>query len=213
MAESQGFKGLPIAKFSLQGHIWGMSDQDPLDSAPVPPDPAASKAAEQEDGIAAEVEADDPRWRLMIDVVTFQGKLFLDAIRDILLSPISIVLAIVGVISKPKNPGVYFYDLMRWGRWSDHFIGLFNAGLKPDERHDSASVDDIVDTLERVVRDEYYRGGLSAEARAHFERTLHRLEEDVAPEQRRLEWHIRRAVAKARAEARKLRKRITGPNA
>jgi len=100
---------------------------------------------------------------------------------------------------------------MRWGRWSDHFIGLFNAGLKPDERHDTTSVDDIVETLERVVRDEYYRGGVSAEARAQFERTLKRLEDEASPEQRRIGYQLRQAADKAREEAQKLRDKIKGP--
>jgi len=197
-----------------------MSEQNPPDhEAPKPATPVIQEVGSGDgsgDGPGSRSEdfgnaGEDPRWRLIVDVVSFQGKLFLDALRDILLSPISIVAAIVGIIARPRNPGVYFYDLMKWGRWSDHFIGLFNAGLKPDERHDTTSVDDIVDTLERVVRDEYYRGGVSAEARAHFERTLLRLEEEVAPEQRRLGWQLRRAAAKARKEARKLRSRITGP--
>jgi len=186
-----------------------MSDHDPQDSGPLPS--AAPPAQERAEEAASPAESDDPRWRLVVDVVTFQGKLVLDAVRDILLSPISIVVAIIGAVTRPSDPGTYFYELMRWGRWSDHFIGLFNAGLKPDERHDTTSVDDIVETLERVVRDEYYRGGVSAEARAQFERTLKRLEDEASPEQRRIGYQLRQAADKAREEAQKLRDKIKGP--
>jgi len=175
---------------------------------PPVPDPGADAPEEPKAGASGPT---DPRLRLAMDVFVFQGKLALDALRDLFLSPISIVAALFGVLTRSDNPGAYFYDLMRWGRRSDHFIGLFNAGLRPDERDDFASVDDFVDALEDVIVDEHKRGGVSAEAKAHFEKTLLRLEETVIPERKRLGWQVKRTAVKLRKQARKVRDQIAGP--
>jgi len=180
----------------------------------VPPVPVVPRSQGGQGGERGSNKAEtpaDPRLRLAMDVLVFQGKLALDALRDLFLSPISIVAALFGVLTRSDNPGVYFYDLMRWGRRSDHFIGLFNAGLRPDERDDFASVDDFVDALEGVIVDEHKRGGVSAEAKAHFEKTLHRLEETVSPERKRLGWRVKRTADTLRKQARKVRDQIRGP--
>ncbi len=179
-------------------HLRAMSNEEPSRLSPLgdpPPTPKAPPA--------------NPRWRLIVDVVVFQGKLGLDALRDLLLSPISIVLALAGLLTRRHDPGAYFYDLMRLGRRSDHFIGLFNAGLRPDERDEFTSVDDIVETIEKVVVDEHARGGMTTEAKAHIDRTLDQLDETIAPERIKLTWRFKRAAVIARREARKVRDQLT----
>ncbi|MBN4046660.1 hypothetical protein JYU02_01530 [bacterium AH-315-P15] len=143
------------------------------------------------------------RWVLARDIAVFQGKLALDALRDLVLSPVSIVAALAGVFLRPENPGHYFYDLMRWGRRSDHFINLFSAGQDKSERDEFTSVDDLVETLEKVVVNEHERGGMTAEAKAHIDKTLDQLEEAIAPDRRRLGWRIKRAAVSLRKEVRK----------
>jgi len=150
-------------------------------------------------------------WRLAKDVLVFQGKLGLDALRDLILSPVSVGAALFGAIFSPSEPGKYFYDLMRWGRRSDHFIGLFTAGQDPAEREDFASVDDIVETIEKVVVDEHERGGMSAEAKAHVEETLGKLEGATLGERRRMRWQVKRLAVRARREVRKVRDQFGGP--
>jgi len=59
--------------------------------------------------------------------------------------------------------------------------------------------------------DEHKRGGVSAEAKAHFEKTLLRLEETVIPERKRLGWQVKRTAVKLRKQARKVRDQIAGP--
>ncbi len=87
-------------------------------------------------------------WRLIL----FQFKLAADAIRDFLLSPISIILFIIDVVLKPDREDSYFEKLMRAGRHSDRLINLFDeyteedrfapfdhqdAGFKPPENKNS----------------------------------------------------------------------------
>lgn len=61
-------------------------------------------------------------WRLIL----FQFKLAADAIRDFLLSPISIILFIVDAVLKPDRENSYFEKLMQAGRYSDRLINLFD---------------------------------------------------------------------------------------
>jgi hypothetical protein len=189
-----------------------------------PPDPGAADASfgegpgtAPEEAAAAAPEPSSsrlsPRWRLVRDLLIFQGKLAMDALRDLILSPVSIVAAVVGLIRGGDNPGEHFYEVMKWGRRSDHFINLFSAGRDPEETDDYASLDDFVDAVETVIVDEHKRGGVSAEAKAHFEKTLHRLEETVSPSRKRLSWRVRRGAVRLRQEARKVRDQITGPGA
>jgi len=175
-----------------------------------------SNAEQPKEGAASAEEAAAPLhrskgWVLAKDVLVFQGKLALDALRDLILSPISIVAAIFGAITSPNDPGKYFYDLMRWGRRSDHFIGLFSAGQDPSERDQFTSVDDIVDTLEKVVVDEHERGGMTEDAKAHVEETLGRIDEATHADRRWAKYQVKRIAAKARREVRKVRSRFEGP--
>ena len=75
--------------------------------------------------------------QLLRDLVAFQFKLALDGIRDVLLSPVSLVAVFVGFMFGGAAPGQYFYRLLRFGRRTDHMIGLFSAA---DNYHDG--VDD-----------------------------------------------------------------------
>lgn len=152
------------------------------------------------------------RGRLVLDVLMFQGKLALDALRDLFLSPISIVLALYGALTDGREPGRYFYWLMRWGRRSDHFIDLFSAGRNPDEHDIDATLDDIVGVVETVIVDEEKRGGVTAEARMHMQRALDQIEQATVPEHHRLTWRVKRAAVRFRREARKVRDRIGGPS-
>lgn len=176
------------------------------------PGPSAAPAP----GAGAEAPRLEPkrlggRGRLVLDVLMFQGKLALDALRDLFLSPISIVLALFGALTDARDPGRHFYWLMRWGRRSDHFIDLFSAGRNPDEHDTDATLDDIVGVVENVIVDEEKRGGMTAEARLHIERALHQIEQATVPERQRLTWRVKRAAVRLRQEARKVRDQISGP--
>ncbi len=121
-------------------------------------------------------EAD--RWSLLRDVAVFQGKLALDTLRDLALSPVSIGAAIAGVIRKPEDPGRYFYNLMQVGRHSDKWINLFSAAEKGGHQEpgkDTPSVDGLVDQLEGMILRQYEQGGVTKEAKEAIDRTLDKI--------------------------------------
>ena len=77
----------------------------------------------------------------------FQLKLALDALRDILLSPISILASLIDILSGRKGDNSYFEMLLKFGRTSEKHINLF-------EQHQDASqtVDTVVNQFEAVVK-------------------------------------------------------------
>lgn len=81
-------------------------------------------------------------------VVVFQVKLAADALRDFLMSPLSVLAFIVDAISKPRPEDSLYLRLMLLGRRSDRLINLF------DEHRDSGAftIDRAVDELEEALR-------------------------------------------------------------
>lgn len=126
-------------------------------------------------------DIEDPgRWALMRDVSVFQGKLALDALRDLALSPISITAALVGFLRDKDRPGRYFYPLMRTGRRSDTIINLFgasaNAGLD-DAMPEDPSIDELVSRVEKIIVREYEAGGVTAHAKAAIDKVMDKAHE------------------------------------
>jgi len=99
-----------------------------------------------------------PRTIILRDVVVFQVKLFFDGLRDLLLVPVSLVAAVVDVLAPGKNTGQHFYEVVRFGRRTERWIGLFSAADHLDDRpHEPMpdTIDDIVARVEGKLRDEY----------------------------------------------------------
>ncbi|PSM17151.1 MULTISPECIES: hypothetical protein [Nitratireductor] len=93
-------------------------------------------------------------------VAVFQIKLFADGLRDVVMSPLSILAAIAGAFSR-RDPDVYFDRLMHFGRGTDRWINLFE--LHDPALRDTTTLDTIADDLEQAVRRDYAGGGLSAQ--------------------------------------------------
>ena len=81
------------------------------------------------------------------DLLTFQLKLALDALRDFALSPISIVAFIIDSIRKPDQKDSLYEKLMRLGRRSDQVINLFNEY----DDHSHYTVDQTLADVEAAV--------------------------------------------------------------
>lgn len=145
------------------------------------------------DAWAGDIE-DPGRWALMRDVLVFQGKLALDALRDLALSPISITAAIVGFLRDKDRPGRYFYPLMKTGRRSDTAINLFGAGEHAGLDMDvpeGPSVDKLVAGLEKIIVREFESGGLTAHAKEAIDRAIDKAHEAARREAESLNVHIR----------------------
>lgn len=165
------------------------------DEAQDPPESETGKrsAFDRLDAWAGHIE-DPGRWALMRDVTVFQGKLALDALRDLALSPISITAALVGFLRDKDRPGRYFYPLMKTGKRSDTIINLFgasaNAGVE-EAMPDDPSIDDLVSRLEKIVVKEYEAGGVTAHAKAAIDKVMDKAHEAARREADNLGTHIR----------------------
>lgn len=105
-------------------------------------------------------------WLLIRQAIVFQLKLGLDALRDILLSPISIVLIVVDILLVNNQQQSYFIRLMRVGRQSDQWINLFGVDSPHEEPDDSnvstqGKVDDWFKKIEEVIKEQQVEGKLS----------------------------------------------------
>ena len=81
-------------------------------------------------------------------LLVFQVKLLADAGRDLLLSPVSVVVFILDALTKPTLENSLYLRLMLIGRRSDRMINLF------DEHKDAGhfTVDEAIEEVEGVVK-------------------------------------------------------------
>jgi hypothetical protein len=121
------------------------------------------------------------RWELIRDVLVFQVKLAIDALRDVLLSPLSLAAAALDLLS--DRPGRRFRALLALGRESEIRIDLFGAARGGGTRAESAggrpgageaplTIDAVAGRIERLVVEQYERGGLTASAKDAIDRAL-----------------------------------------
>jgi len=80
-------------------------------------------------------------------VLVFQLKLAADALRDFLLSPLSVIAFILDALLKPRPENSLYLRLMMLGRRSDRMINLF------DDHSDAGAftIDRAVDEVESIV--------------------------------------------------------------
>ncbi|NQZ07923.1 MAG: hypothetical protein HRT35_12240 [Algicola sp.] len=108
------------------------------------------------------------RWQLIKKAAVFQLKLGLDALRDILLSPLSLMLVLIDIALGHNQQQSYFIKLMKFGRLSDRWINLFEtkAGYW-DQRN--KSVDYWLAQVATVVKDQQTSGKMSDAAKAKID--------------------------------------------
>jgi hypothetical protein len=119
----------------------------------------------------------ESRWELIRDLVVFQLKLALDALRDVLLVPVSLVAGIVDLVSGGEPPGKNFYGVVRLGRGTERWINLFGAVEEPEGEEAVPSLDSLVGQLEHLIVDQVERGGVTASAKDAIDRSLDRITE------------------------------------
>lgn len=149
----------------------------------------------------SQTDSADKRWRLIGDVALFQGKLLLDNMRDLVLGPVAIGAALVGIVTSRDEPGRHFYRLMRWGRWSDHAINLFNvkgapeSDSSPRESHaDGPNIDQLADEVERVLIERYSQSTLAKAAKGSIDRGLDSMNFAPSIDRKRLHATARRII-------------------
>lgn len=85
----------------------------------------------------------------LLHLIVFQFKLLADALRDFLLSPISVVAFILDVIIRPKASKSFTYKLMKAGQRTDRTINLFNEYDKAG----NYTLDDSASSIEALVQE------------------------------------------------------------
>lgn len=115
-----------------------MSEADPERAA----EPTAEPAVDPTDTAATETS----RLHLLWDVIVFQFKLAADGLRDILLSPLSIFSALLGLISGGDDPYRYFRQVLKFGRRTEIWINLFGY-----RKHSGTSDEFIAPIKDRVM--------------------------------------------------------------
>lgn len=106
----------------------------------------------------------------------FQIKLGLDALRDILLSPLSILFTLMDLAEKNKPEDSHFNKLLAFGRRTERRINLFNQHDDDIEQAEAKqkvqTVDTLVTQIEDIIKKEYKQGELSMRAKSALEKTV-----------------------------------------
>lgn len=131
--------------------------------------------------------AAESRWQLIRDLLVFQVKLGVDALRDLALSPISLVAALLDLVADTGRERHYFYQVLLAGRRSERWINLFGEGdrIEPAARGgERPGLDQLVRQVEALVVEQYERGGVTAQAKAAIDRSLDALAKPGGPARR-----------------------------
>ena len=119
--------------------------------------------------------ADTSRSNLVFRVILFQFKLAADGLRDLLLSPLSIIAGIFGILFSADDPHYYLNKLLKVGRSSDLWINLFDTAHKETYVRNRDTLDDLARRFEDLVRKDYNKNGVTAKTAQKFEEILNNI--------------------------------------
>ncbi len=136
---------------------------------------------QERSSLSADVDRDKSRLQLVLDVFVFQFKLAADGLRDVLLSPLSLIAALMGLIAGGDDPYRYFRDLLRFGRRTEIWINLFGY------RKHSGTSDELIAPIKAKVMSEAQTNPWLSKAGGELNRTLDTVGERINPESDRSE--------------------------
>ena len=132
-------------------------------------------------------EPEIARWTLIRDTLIFQFKLALDAVRDLILSPVSIVCSLIDIFKNHSLSQSYFQKLMVFGHQTDKWLNLFGSPSKPTNNLEplkgqpvkpDANVDQLYARVEILLKEQHGKGGLTASAKNTIDRYLNKIVEN-----------------------------------
>lgn len=109
-------------------------------------------------------------WPQFRRLLVFQVKLYVDALRDLLMSPLSVVVFFIDVVQGNHGEKALFASLLKFGRKTEQAINLFEQHDADDENF--RGIDTFIMQVEEALRKEYTDGSVSANARDTIEKSL-----------------------------------------
>ncbi|MEZ5492774.1 MAG: hypothetical protein R3F50_21040 [Gammaproteobacteria bacterium] len=128
------------------------------------------KPAASEHGPETGIKAPAHIWPQFRRLLVFQVKLYIDALRDLLLSPLSVVVFCIDVVQGNHGEKALFASLLKFGRKTEQAINLFDQ--HDADAENSRGIDRVILQFEEAVRKEYTNGSVSANARDSIEKSL-----------------------------------------
>jgi hypothetical protein len=109
---------------------------------------------------------------LVRNTVVFQLKLMADGFRDLLLLPVSLIAAIIGLLRGGDEPEREFNQVIEVGRESEQWINLFGNHDVPENANAVASMDTLFAKVEESLKQQYQSGGISERVQTEVENVL-----------------------------------------
>ncbi len=131
-------------------------------------------------------EPDISRWDLIKDMLVFQAKLAIDAIRDLFLSPVSIICGLADIFIGNSLSKSYFHKLMNIGHQTDSWLNLFgnhnksgnNLTVRNKQKTTvDMNVEQLFSHVESLLKEQHSKGGLTASTKASIDRYLNKIVE------------------------------------
>lgn len=103
-------------------------------------------------------QANNPRTVILRDLLLFQMKLWLDGLKDIFLSPLSIAACVIDLFFRRSGQKSLLYGVMRLGERFDLWLNLYGAAAGADAhrdgllRRDAIRGQDIADMIDSERR-------------------------------------------------------------
>ena len=117
------------------------------------------------------------RWVLLRDVAVFHGKLVLDGLKDILLSPVALGAAAISLFNREDETGRQFYEVLHTARRLEDWLNKYGEADRVPApgfatKQEGESIDAMIARLEELVKRQYERGGVTANAKDAIDRAL-----------------------------------------
>jgi hypothetical protein len=142
-------------------------------------------------------------------VLVFELKMFIGNLRDFALMPVSVVAAMIDLVSKGEREGSLFYRVLRWGAHSEEVLDAYSPirdELQDRKVNPNYTVDAVVARLEGVLVREYEKGGTAATIKAALDRAIDQLHRETGKHRERAQT----AVVKILDEGKRLTEGKTG---
>ena len=117
------------------------------------------------------------RGELIRNTVVFQLKLMADGFRDLVLLPVSLIAALIGLLRGGDTPEREFLQVIQIGRGTEQWINLFGNHDVPDNANAIASIDALFSKVEGTLKQHYQAAGISKSAQTEIDEALHAVHE------------------------------------